>query len=94
MSNQQASLAEITKKGQEIYDEKLKNELEPEYNGKFVVIEVESEEYFVDESLEQALEKAKKKFPDKVFYSTRIGYPGVFTFSKVGVDDSNYHWFS
>lgn len=94
MNNQQISLTEITKKGQKIYDEKLKDSLEPESNGKFVVIEVESEEYFVEESLERALEKAKEKFPDKVFYSARVGYPGVFTFSKVGIDDSNYCWFS
>ena len=33
------------------------------------------EKYFIGETAEKALEEAKKVFPDKLFYVTRIGGP-------------------
>lgn len=68
------STEELTQKGKEIYD-KLKPNLEPEKNGLYVAIEVESEKYFIGETVEKVIELAKKEFPDKLFYVTRIGGP-------------------
>lgn len=63
---------ELAQKGQEIY-ERLKSELEPAKNGWYVAIEVTSGQYFLGETTEEALEEAKKVFPDKLFYVMRIG---------------------
>jgi predicted RNase H-like HicB family nuclease len=65
---------ELAQKGQKIY-ERLKPTLEPAKNGWYVAIEVVSEQYFLGETAEKAIEEAKKAFPDKLFYVTRIGGP-------------------
>lgn len=69
----QLSPEEVVKKGEEIYDKKLKNELEPQEVGKFVAIEIESEKYYVKDTKEEALDCAQNDFPDKLFFVRRIG---------------------
>jgi len=55
----------IARKGQELYDTKLKALLEPEKNGMFVAIEPDSEDYFVGETMAQARQRASKVHPEK-----------------------------
>jgi hypothetical protein len=43
--------------------------------GKIAVIEPDSGEYFLGKTLLEALNKAEAKYPNKIFYSIRIGYP-------------------
>lgn len=88
-NNQPLSLQEIEKKGKEIYETQFKEKLEPEKNGRYLVLEVESGEYFLNDFLDEALKEAKRKFPNKIFYSLRIGYPGVFSFSSMRGDNGN-----
>ncbi|MBI2028830.1 hypothetical protein HYT02_00225 [Candidatus Gottesmanbacteria bacterium] len=70
----------LAQKGQEIYN-KNKDKFEKENYGKFVAIEVDSEKYFIDDKLDKVLQQAQKKFPKKVFYTLRIGYPGAISIS-------------
>lgn len=67
-----ANIAEIIKRGNDIY-EKFRTILEKAHNGKYVVIEVESEKYFVGETRDEATLNAKKEFPDVVMFIRRIG---------------------
>ncbi|PJE69142.1 hypothetical protein COU96_01285 [Candidatus Shapirobacteria bacterium CG10_big_fil_rev_8_21_14_0_10_38_14] len=84
-----ASAEEIIQKGQKFYEEKLKNKLEKKFAGKFVAIEINSGEYFIGNTLEKALEKARRKFPYEVFHSVKIGSPGVFTTSNINKNDGH-----
>ncbi|MCK4476580.1 MAG: hypothetical protein KAU16_07615 [Methanophagales archaeon] len=43
--------------------------------GMIAVIEPETGEWFLGKTLVEALKKAKNKYPDKIFYSIRIGSP-------------------
>jgi len=45
--------------------------------GTIAVIEPETGNYFLGKTLTETLRKAKTKYPDKVFYSIRIGYSFV-----------------
>jgi hypothetical protein len=72
-------LAEV---GERLYEEKLRSKLEPGHNGKIVVIDAESGDYFLGENLHEANEKARKKYPNKVFYGIKVGYPAVYSFSS------------
>lgn len=45
-----------------------------EKKGTIVVIEPETGDYFLGKTLTEAIKKAKEKYPDKIFYSIRIGY--------------------
>lgn len=85
------STEELIQKGEKLYEEKLKDKLEKKYLGKFVAIEVDSSEFFIGDTLQQALEKAKKQFPDKIFHSIKIGSPGVFTSSGI-YRENGYRW--
>ncbi len=83
---------QIAQKGQQLYEERLKPDLEPRQNGKFVVVEVETGEYFIGESILEALQKAKEKHPEKLFHTIRIGYPGVFKMGSSAMKGFLYGW--
>ena len=57
--------------------EKYKERLEATERGKVVAIEVESGEAFVGRTVLEAAMKARTKYPDKLFYFIRVGYPAV-----------------
>jgi len=67
------NIADLFNRGKEIYEEKLKGQLEPKYNGKYVAIEVDSGEHFIGETKNEASESGKERFPDKMFVIRRIG---------------------
>ena len=55
----------------------LKSQLDPTYHGQIVAIEVESGDYFIGKSVTEAARKAREKYPEKVFYFVKIGFPAV-----------------
>ena len=69
---------QVAGKGEQFYQEQLKKKLEPKHRGSFVAIEVNSGTYFIGSSLLEALQKARAKYPDRLFHTIRIGYEGVF----------------
>lgn len=71
---------DIAQKGREIY-QKLSQKLEENDKGKFVAIEVDSGKYFVGETQEEALKKAKQHFPARIFYFVKVGFPAVVSVS-------------
>lgn len=74
----QLTPSEIARKGEQLYKEKLQHDLETKYFNKIIAIEVKSGRYFVGDSVIDAVKKARKEFPDEVFYSVRVGSPGVY----------------
>ena len=64
--------SELLKRGEVIYA-KLVSRILPHYKGQFIVIDSESGEYWIDESLLSALKEAKAKYPKNIFYSVKIG---------------------
>ena len=72
----------LARKGEQIYQNELTEKLEKEHIGRFVAIEVESKEYFLGDNQIDALTLARKKFPTKVFYLVKIGFPAVVTMSR------------
>lgn len=72
--------AEIAQKGMKIY-QKISKRVEKGHLGDFIAIEVESEKYFLGQTPVEAIEKAKKHFPNKIFYLMKVGFPAAITFS-------------
>lgn len=64
---------EVTRLGQEIYFNELKDTLEKSHLGEYVVIEVKTKKHFIDSDLVVAAQKAKKEFPDSIFFIVQIG---------------------
>lgn len=70
-------------KGKEQY-ETLKPSIEKRYYGQYIVIEPISHEYFISPRLATALRDAKDRFPDREFYSARIGFDIALSLVAVG----------
>jgi len=68
---------ELVSKGERIYAT-LREQLESQYKGKIVVIDTDTGDYFLGDTLLEADKKAREKYPGKVFYAVKIGYPAVF----------------
>ena len=69
---------EIAEKGAAIYAEK-KAQYEPEHNGKFLAIEVESNKIYMGETSGIALEQARAENPGKLFYVVKVGFDSAET---------------
>lgn len=70
-------------KGKAQYDILLPS-IQKQHFGHYIVIEPISHEYFINSQLAVALRTAKNKFPDREFYSAKIGSETAITFSQVG----------
>ena len=73
INRQPLSLEDISKLGEKFYTEKLKEKLEKESLGQYVVIDVEQGKYYVDSDRLVAVDKATKEFGNKLFYIVQIG---------------------
>jgi hypothetical protein len=69
--------AEIMARGREIYDRNLRQELESHASGRYVVLSVENGDYAVADSTTEAGAVMRSRYPDQVFYETRVGYDAV-----------------
>lgn len=79
MGHPRYSTEEIATRGREIYERRLRQKLEPDNIGKFLVIDIETGEYEMDEDDLAASMRAYRKKPDGARYGMRIGYPTAGT---------------
>ena len=70
------STAELDRRGWARYAQ-IGHMLEAQHRGEFVMIEVDSGNYFLGETPRQALAKARTAYPGKAFCLIRIGYPAA-----------------
>ena len=68
---------ELASRGKQIYAV-LREKLEPEHKGRIVAIDPDTGDYFLGNTLFEADKKARQKYPGKVFYAVKIGYPAVY----------------
>lgn len=78
---QKSDIRRIADEGKRIY-RKIKDEYDPKEKGKFLAIDIESEDIFLGDTSSDALLKAKEKYPDKIFYVVKIGYDSIATMAK------------
>lgn len=81
---------DIVERGEEIYQKKYKQDYEARLIGKFVAIEVYSEQAFEGDSPKQVLDKAVKAIPNGVFHLIKVGSPGAFRVSYTS--HANVDW--
>ncbi|MBU1015289.1 hypothetical protein KKI17_02530 [Patescibacteria group bacterium] len=68
----QADIQRIAEVGSQIYEE-VKHEYEPQSRGKFLAIDIESRDVYLGENSSEAVEHARAKHPQKVFYVVKVG---------------------
>lgn len=72
------SRQEIGRRGDEIYTTVLRDILEPQCNGQFVAIDVESQDYEVADEAMDASDRLRQRHPDAQVLVTRVGFPAAF----------------
>ena len=75
--------SEIALRGEELYEACIRARVEEKFDGKIIVIDVESGDYEIDDSTLNAANRLKLKHPDAVMYSLRVGYQVVYSFRGV-----------
>ena len=79
MGHPRYSTDDIVARGKEIYDNQLREKLEPEHRGEFLVIDIETGDYEIDKDDLKASLRAKRRRPDGARYGMRIGFPNSGT---------------
>ena len=72
------TIDEVCDRGEQIYEEQIKPLVEPQENGKFVVIDVESGDYEIANELPDASQRLRERQPDCVGFGARIGCESAF----------------
>ena len=66
--------SELSRRALAIYDERLKDCLEKSHLDYFVAIEPDSGDYFLGQTLSEAIAAARKTYPDRVAHALRVGH--------------------
>ena len=78
MTSRKYETGEVVDLGKAIYQEKIKHLVEPAENGKFVVIDVESGDYEIDEQVIPALDRLRERQPHAVTCAGKVGFPTAY----------------
>ncbi len=68
----------IAERGEQIYRDKYKFTYESEHSGKFVAIDVTSEDAYIADTPKEALESARQASPKGLFHLVKVGALGAF----------------
>lgn len=76
-----SSPKEAAARGEKIYNDKYKTAFETEHYGKYVAVDIITEEAFVADSPEDAIGLARKSNPKGIFHLVKVGSTGAFRVS-------------
>ncbi len=69
---------EIVRRGQALYEQRIRANLDSSQRGKFLVVDIETGDYEINASEVDALRRAKAKNPGAALCLLRIGYPTAY----------------
>ena len=69
---------EVVRRGRQMYDARLRAQLETTHPGEFLILNVHTGEYEVDRDDVAASRRARLRFPDALLLTIRIGHPAAF----------------
>lgn len=77
-TTQKYSIDEVCKRAEKIYSEKIKAQVEPQKNGKFIIIDIESGDYEVNERALVASRLLQERRPEAVGFLAKVGYGAAY----------------
>ena len=78
MSHPRYTSEEIVEHGEALYNQQIRAEVETGNEGKFLILDIETGAYEVDEDELAAVQRARAKNPDAALYILRIGYATAY----------------
>jgi len=76
------SQEEFARRGNEIYENQVRSQVEADNQGKIVAIDIETGAFEVADQIVPATERLFERYPDAQPWVIRIGYPTVFRFGS------------
>jgi hypothetical protein len=73
-------LDNFVKRAEQIYESRLRPVLEPEHVDEFVAIEPASGDYFLGNTLSEAIGAARQSHPDRLAHAMRVGHKAAIHF--------------
>lgn len=77
MNDRRYTVEETAKRGEAIYERDIRSQVEPEQDGKYLVIDITTGGYAISDNELAAFESAERKNPDGWFYVKRVGRGAV-----------------
>ena len=68
----------VISRAKEIYEQRLRADLEAHHRDQFVAIEPDSGDFFVGQTFDEAVNSARSKHPSKLSHTIRIGHAATF----------------
>lgn len=79
MPHPRYSSVEITRRGQELYEQNIRNLIETQENlGKIISIDIETGDYEIGDDLISTGDRLFARHPGAALYGARIGYNAVY----------------
>jgi hypothetical protein len=72
---------EIADIAEQIYRRDIRPKVMPQHKGKFLVLDIKTGEYEIDEDDLAAWERLRARVPDGEYFALRVGYTTANTFS-------------
>ena len=66
--------------GEKIYERRIRRQVEDDFHGKIVAIDVNSGDYAISDTVSAASKRLRKRLPDTDVWSVRVGYPTLRNF--------------
>lgn len=73
---------EIARRGEELYERSVRAQVEPESDGRFLALDVDSGDYEIADEALAATTRLRKRRPGAVTYLVRVGYPTAFRLGR------------
>ena len=70
-----SDMAQVIARGQALYEQQIRAQVESRHNGKILVLDVNTGNYEVDADTIMALDRARAKQADAALYVVRVGSP-------------------
>lgn len=80
MSTVHLSRHEIVQRGSDIYERNIRPLVDPQHQGKFIAVDVETGAYEMDEDMLSATKRLRQRRLEAVMYTLRVGFPGTAKF--------------
>lgn len=78
MSDSMHTRKEVAERGEDIYNREIRAKVESECNGKYLVLDIDSGEYEIDQHDLTATKRMMAKRPNAVLYGLRIRYVAAY----------------
>ncbi|MDE0322459.1 MAG: hypothetical protein OXN27_00925 [Candidatus Poribacteria bacterium] len=78
MSYSDTTSETIAARGEEIYQQQIRDKVDPKHKGKFLVLDLETGDYEIDAEDLVATDRLLAKHPNAIIYGVRVGFPAAY----------------